>query len=185
MAADFSSTHFELFGLPQTFEVDRELLDSRFRELQRTMHPDRFASASDQERRISMQQATRINEGYGILKDSLMRGRYLLELGGYEFNDEHHTISAPGFLMEQMELREAIGEVRGSSDPLEKLGVIMGRIAADFDTLAAELKNQLAAGAATNHDVAADTLMKMQFFRKLDEETQELEASLEDELDHL
>ncbi|MDH3888079.1 MAG: Fe-S protein assembly co-chaperone HscB, partial [Gammaproteobacteria bacterium] len=47
MAADLSTTHFELFGLPQSFEVDTEQLDSRYRELQRTVHPDRFASASD------------------------------------------------------------------------------------------------------------------------------------------
>jgi molecular chaperone HscB len=183
MAADLSSTHFELFGLPQTFEVDRELLDSRFRELQRMAHPDRYANASDQERRISMQQATRINEGYQMLKDPLQRGRYLLELGGYDFSNEHQTTSAPEFLMEQMELRETIGEVRSSPDPLDRLGVIMDRIAADFDTLTARLSEQLAAGAVNDHEVAADTLMKMQFFRKLDEETQELEASLEDELD--
>jgi molecular chaperone HscB len=185
MAADLSSTHFELFGLPQTFEIDRELLDSRFRELQRAVHPDRFASASDQERRISMQQTTRINEGYETLKDPLRRGRYLLELGGYEFSDEHHTISDPDFLVEQMELREALGEVRGSSVPLEKLGMIMDRIATDFDVLATELKDYLAATTANNQGVAADTLMKMQFFRRLGEEAGELEAMLEDELDHL
>ena len=183
MAADLSSTHFELFGLPQTFEVDRDLLDSRYRELQRTVHPDRFVSASDQERRISMQQAIRINEGYQTLKDPLRCGRYLLELSGYEFNDEHHTTSDPVFLMEQMELREALGEVRGSSDPLEKLGSIMDRIAADFDALAVELKDYLAAGSANNHDMAADTLMKMQFYRRLDEEAGDMEAMLEDELD--
>ena len=185
MAVELSSTHFELFGLPQAFEVDRELLDSRFRELQMAVHPDRFASASDQERRISMQQATRINEGYETLKDPLRRGRYLLELGGYEFNDEHHTISAPEFLMEQMELREGLGGVRGSPDPLDKLGVIMDRIAADLDALVTELNDNLAAGSANNHAAAAATLMKMQFFRKLDEEALELEAGLEDELDNL
>jgi len=184
MAADLSSTHFELFGLPPSFEIDREQLDIRFRELQRTVHPDRFANASDQERRISMQQATRINEGYETLKDPLRRGRYLLELGGYEFNAEHQTTSDPEFLMEQMELREALGEVRGSPDPLEKLGAIMERIATDFDALADRLKDNLADGQTNNHDVAADTLMKMQFFRRLDEEAGELEALLEDESDH-
>ena len=83
MAADLSTTHFELFGLPLSFDVDMGQLDSRYRELQRTVHPDRFANASDQERRISMQQATQINEGYQVLKDSLRRGRYLLELCGH------------------------------------------------------------------------------------------------------
>jgi len=183
MAADLSSTHFELFGLPQSFEIDHELLDSRFRELQRAVHPDRFASASDQARRISMQQATRINEGYETLKDPLRRGRYLLELGGYEFNDEHHTTSDPEFLVEQMELREALGAVRDSAVPLETLEEIIGRIATDSDALVEKLKDNLAAGSAQNHDMAADTLMKMQFFRRLNEEAGDLEALLEDEPD--
>ena len=49
MATDLSTTHFELFGLPQSFDVDQEILDRNYRELQRNVHPDRFVNASDQE----------------------------------------------------------------------------------------------------------------------------------------
>ena len=122
MAAEFSTTHFELFGLPRSFDVDLELLDRNYRELQRKIHPDRFVNASDQERRISMQQATQINEGYRVLKDPLMRGRYLLELDGRDFDDERNTTSDTAFLMEQMELREALADVRGSEDAFQALG---------------------------------------------------------------
>ena len=180
MAVDLSSTHFELFGLPQSFVVDRAQLDSRYRELQRATHPDRFVNAGDQERRLSMQQATRVNEGYQVLKDPLLRGRYLLELSGFTFSDEHHTTSDAAFLMEQMEIREALGEVRGAADPFATLTGIMNRVATDFDDLTAELQQQLDAD-AIDRETVADTLMKMQFFRRLDEEAQELEAALEDE----
>ena len=185
MAADLSSTHFELFGLPQSFSVDREQLDSRYRELQRATHPDRYVNASDQERRISMQQAARVNEGYQILKDPLLRGRYLLELSGYSFSDQHHTTSDAAFLMEQMELREALGEVRSAADPFAALAGVMDRVTADFDALTRELQQQLEPDAAdpADPDAVADTLMKMQFFRRLHEEAQDLEAALEDELD--
>ena len=88
MAADHSTTHFERFGLPQSFDVDRELLDTRYRESQRAVHPDRFVNATDQERRLSMQRATDINEGYQTLKDPLKRGRYLLELDDRRFDEE-------------------------------------------------------------------------------------------------
>ena len=103
MAADHSTTHFQRFDLPQSFDVDAALLDERYRDSQRAVHPDRFVNASDQERRLSMQQATLLNEGYRILKDPLRRGRYLLELQGYRFDDEHHTTSDTAFLMEQRE----------------------------------------------------------------------------------
>jgi molecular chaperone HscB len=181
MVAEPVLSHFKLFGLPQSFAVERELLDARYRELQRSVHPDRFVNAGDRERRLSMQQATRINEGYRTLKDPLLRGRYLLELAGYTFDDEHHTISDGAFLMEQMELREALGEVRGTDDAFTALGGVMDRITTDLDALEVQLAKQLAAGDA-DMTSTADTLMKMQFFRKLQEEAVELEVVLEDEL---
>lgn len=182
MAADHSTTHFDLFGLPRSFDVDLGLLDEHYRECQRTVHPDRFVNASDQERRLSMQRATNINEGYQTLKDPLKRGRYLLELGGRTTNDEHHTIRDTAFLMEQMELREALGEVRGADDAFAALGVIMDRIANDIVQLLADLQQQFSQGDTASLEQAADSLSKMQFFRKLQAEAMELELELEDEL---
>ena len=182
MAADLSTTHFDRFGLPQAFDVDLELLDRNYRELQRSVHPDRFVNASDRERRLSMQQATLINEGYQTLKDPLKRGRYLLQLDGREFDDERNTTSDAEFLMEQMELREALADVRGSEDAFQALGQIMDRIAADIDRLVGELQKQFSKADADSLDGAADSLTKMQFFRRLQEEAGEIEADLEDEL---
>ena len=182
MAVKLSTTHFDRFGLPQAFEVDLELLDRNYRELQRSVHPDRFVNASDQQRRLSMQQATLINEGYQVLKDPLQRGRYLLQLDGREFDDERNTTSDTEFLMEQMELREALADVRGSEDAFQALGQIMDRIAADIDRLVGELQKQFSKADADSLDGAADSLTKMQFFRRLQEEAGEIEADLEDEL---
>jgi len=182
MAVKLSTTHFDRFGLLQAFDVDLELLDRNYRELQRSVHPDRFVNASDRERRLSMQQATLINEGYQVLKDPLQRGRYLLQLDGREFDDERNTTSDTAFLMEQMELREALADVRGSEDSFQALGQIMDRIAADIDRLVGELQKQFSKADADSLDGAADSLTKMQFFRRLQEEAGEIEADLEDEL---
>jgi len=182
MAADHSTTPFERFGLAQSFDLDPELLHERYRDSQRAVHPDRFAHATDQERRISMQQATLINEGYQTLKDPLQRGRYLLELAGRNLDNEPHTNSDVNFLMEQMELREALDEVRNAADAFAELGVIMDRIADDIARLASGLQQQFSAGDEASLDLAADSLTKMQFYRKLREEAMELELALEDEL---
>lgn len=182
MAADHSTTHFERFDLPQTFDVDVALLDERYRDCQRAVHPDRFVNATDQERRLSMQQATLLNEGYQVLKDPLRRGRYLLELLGYRFDDERHTTSDAVFLMEQMELREALADVREADNAFVVLGEIQDRIDADIEQLVTELQQQLLNAATTNLERAADCLTRMQFFRKLQDEAMELEVELEDEL---
>jgi molecular chaperone HscB len=182
MVAEPSPSHFELFGLPRSFAVDRKMLDTRFRELQRRMHPDRFVNATDTERRLSAQQAMRINEGYQILKDPLLRGRYLLELAGINHNDEHRTTRDARFLMEQMELREALSEVRNAGNVFAALEGILGRIDTELDNLVDEVAGLLERGDEDSLAAAGEALMKMQFYRRLQDEAVELEVELEDEL---
>jgi len=178
MSLDLKQNYFTLFGLPVSYAVDRATLDQRYRELQRLVHPDRFASAGDQERRIAMQQATQINEGYRVLKDALARGRYLLELRGHHFEDERNTHQDSAFLMEQIELREALADARDSQDPFAALSAIVERIGVRLGALDTEL------GAALTQDgisaPALTAIQRMQFFRKLAHEAEELEADLED-----
>ena len=72
---DFSKNYFELFGLPVGFEVDGTKLASRYRDLQRAVHPDRYTNATEQEKRLSMQVATRLNDALDTLKKPSIAGR--------------------------------------------------------------------------------------------------------------
>jgi len=180
MTPILTQNYFELFSLPQQYVLERTDLDVRYRKLQRTAHPDRYASASDQERRISMQQATHINEAYQVLKDPLRRGRYLLELRGQVIEDQQSTHQDPEFLMRQIELREALGEIRRQDDPLLALDRLAREIQAQYRALESELAQALDAGGETEQ--AVTLVLKMQYFMRLQSEVQELEADLEDEL---
>lgn len=60
--------YFTLFGLPVRYTVDGSLLASRFQDLQRQFHPDRFANQPERERLMALQQAATINEAYQALK---------------------------------------------------------------------------------------------------------------------
>jgi molecular chaperone HscB len=95
MTPDFTRNHFELLGLPAVFGIDPARLDQRYRELQGRVHPDRFAAASEAERRVAMQWATRANEAYRTLRDPLARARYLLSLKGYDTGEESNTAMPP------------------------------------------------------------------------------------------
>jgi molecular chaperone HscB len=108
--------HFELFQLPATFDVDQDRLDSAYREVQGRVHPDRFVNASDAEKRVAMQWATRANEAYQTLRNPMLRARYLCELHGVDLQTESNTAMPMDFLMQQMELREALGDARASKD---------------------------------------------------------------------
>ncbi len=108
--------HFALFQLSPTFAIDTAQLDAAYRELQSRVHPDKFAAATDTEKRIAMQWATRANEAYQTLKHPLKRASYLCELNGVDLGIESNTAMPPAFLMQQMEWREALDDARHAKD---------------------------------------------------------------------
>jgi molecular chaperone HscB len=169
--------HFELFGLEPAFELDLDNIAERYRDLQRAVHPDKFANASDQERRLSVQQAAQINEAYQTLKSPLARARYLLELQGITLDDSDTSMD-PMFLMEQMELRESLAEVRGKSDPFAALMSLRDTIEAKEKGLIASLTEAFASGEQAVLEGARETARKLQFMEKLLHELEELEEEL-------
>lgn len=106
--ADFQQDFFQLFNLPAVFKIDSAALERSFLGLQAQVHPDKFAHLSDAERRLSMQWATRVNEGYQTLRNPLNRARYLLLQHGVDTQEESNTAMPVDFLMQQMEWREAL-----------------------------------------------------------------------------
>ena len=178
---DFSKNHFDLFGLPIGFVVDAAALAERFRDLQRVVHPDRYASATEQEKRLSLQQATRVNEAFGILKDPLRRAGYLLELHGVEQNVRTATVTDTAFLMEQMELREELAEVRGAADPAGALDDFMQRVGRMISSQIGQLAVYFEEATPEALEQARDGVGKLQFLNKLYAEAEALEAELEDE----
>lgn len=113
--------HFELFQLPQQFALDMGQLDLAYREVQNQVHPDKFVQASEAEKRVAMQWATRANEAYQTLKKPLKRARYLCELKGIDLQTESNTSMPSDFLMQQMEWREAFEEARLSGNATNML----------------------------------------------------------------
>ncbi len=167
--------HFELFGLPVAFEIDLEDLSLRYRDLQRAVHPDRFANATDLEKRLSLQQTALINEAFQTIKSPLPRARYLLELNGINL-DDNSTAMDPGFLMEQMELREEVGDVRGKDDPFAELNKLRDRIEGKERDLVESLRQLFNSG--DDLENGKDLVRRMQFMQRLLSELDELEETL-------
>src|SRR3990172_820402 len=99
-SADLQQDFFSLFNPPRRFQIDTTVLEQAYRDLQAQVHPDKFAHCSEAERRLSMQWATRVNEGYQALRDPLQRARYLLTLHGVDTQEESNTSMPTDFLMQ-------------------------------------------------------------------------------------
>lgn len=124
---------FALFDLPLSFTIDAAALERSFLVKARAAHPDFHASDSESQDRAS-EEASKINEAYAILKTPIRRAEYLLERLGGPTSAEVRDMP-PDFLMEVMELREEIEEVRESGGVETERGRKME----------AKLKNDLAA----------------------------------------
>src|SRR5437879_11229821 len=140
---NLNQNHFELFGLPARFAVAAAALEARYRELQREVHPDRFAAAPESERRASMQLATRVNEAYQTLKSPLRRAVYILRLRGVDPQFETNTAMPSEFLMEQMSWRERI---EGGSENPETLVRLRGALSGESAKIYERLRRQLDEG---------------------------------------
>ncbi|OHC70438.1 MAG: Fe-S protein assembly co-chaperone HscB [Rhodocyclales bacterium RIFCSPLOWO2_02_FULL_63_24] len=113
---NFADDYFTLFGLPRVQSLDLAGLENCYRAVQAKVHPDKHAHATDADRRLAMQWATRVNEAFQTLKSPGRRARYLLQLLGHDPQIESNTAMPAEFLMGQMELREAVMEARAAAD---------------------------------------------------------------------
>ena len=170
MIRGLSQDHFSLLGLPARYAVDHALLESRYRELQSQVHPDRFAAGSDAERRVAMQWATRANEAYRTLRDPVGRARYLLSLKGFDTGEETNTSMPADFLMQQMEWRESVAEASAARD-----ANALARLGGDIALARAEMLQVLARAIDedANYDAGCSLVRKLRFLEKLEEEIDE------------
>jgi molecular chaperone HscB len=178
MQAAFDKNYFEIFGLPESFRLDLTDVTKRYRDLQQQLHPDRYASASDQDRRLSVQMAAQVNEAFQTLKDPVRRGRYLLALKGIDTGEESDTAMNPAFLMEQMELREALETVRDSDNALAELGALETEVIDAFDARIIRLQKCFDSDGNEDLKVARETVRELQFLQKIRAEIEQIEEEL-------
>ena len=173
LGADF----FTLLGLPQRFELDTVALDARFRELQREVHPDRFAAADDAARRASMMLATQINAAYQTLRSPLKRASYLLEQSGVDIGAESNTAMSSEFLMSQMMWREQVADARGHKN-LAELERLQSEIADDVRDAYSDLATAL--DKTHQQQDAVEGVRRLMFLEKLREEVEDAIFALDD-----
>ena len=164
MQYELSKNNFVLFGLLPRFYIDTAVLDLSYRDIQRHVHPDRYAHATDAERRASMQMSAHANEAYRTLKKPDSRARYLLQLRGVDALEESNTSMSTQFLMQQMDWREAIADATSARDEagLQKLEK---KLKKEVEILLNLLGIQL--DQVRDDSAAAESVRKLKFMEKL------------------
>ena len=174
-----TSNFFELFDLPISYDVDLSKIQQWYMQLQKQVHPDKFANASDREKSLSMQQTSWINEAKTTLVNPVLRATYLLKLKGLDINLENETTMDAVFLMQQLEMRERLENVKKEVDPLD----VLDSMAKDVKSTTQDLMKGFAQSYVEDQlDDAREWIRKLQFLQKAKKEIESLTADVEEEL---
>ena len=165
---------FATLGLPRRYEVDPHELETRYRELQRALHPDRHVSESPAQRRLALAKAVEVNEAYRALKDDLARGEALLALEHGPERKLERAAESPEFLMEMMERREALGDARSARDAA-KVRAMADEIVALQTRTRAGLVAAFAVGGDRGLDQAGRLLGRLKYYRRFLDEVMAIE----------
>lgn len=101
------NNYFDIFQLPQTFEIDKDLLYKNYLILQKNFHPDKIINRSNAEKIQAHEYSAKLNEIYRILNDDKTRAEYILSLNNVLINcDNSNLAPSQEVLMEILELSE-------------------------------------------------------------------------------
>lgn len=176
---DIQQNYFSFLGLPESYNIDLQALSARYRELQKTLHPDRFAHLSEREKRMSVQYTAYLNEAVTTLKSPLGRAQYLLHLNGIDTISDASVTFEPGFLFEQMELRDDLEDIKALAEPEEALNLFMDKVTGQLSEYQKSLSDCFSIRDADALKMATVIVRKMQFMVKLQKEVELVENELD------
>ena len=160
--------YFALFQLKPQFKIDRQALESAYLTVQQKVHPDMHAQASDSDKRVSMQLSALANSAYRTLMNPIQRGLYMCGRNGVDPQLETNTAMPAQFLMQQMEWRETLDDVRDQPSKLDELYKEVEQTRANL------LKEvELAIDGANDFELAAKQLRALLFIDKFSAELED------------
>ena len=160
--------YFALFQLKPQFKIDRQALESAYLTVQQKVHPDMHAQASDSDKRVSMQLSALANSAYRTLMNPIQRGLYMCGRNGVDPQLETNTAMPAQFLMQQMEWRETLDDVR---DQPSKLDDLYKEVEQTRANLLKEVETSI--DGANDFELAAKQLRTLLFIDKFSAELEE------------
>jgi len=112
--------------MPVTFHPDQVEVKSKFYELSRLYHPDRFAQTGGAELANALHMAAMNNDAYKTLRNPDATMAYILKLNNLLEDEEKYNLP-PAFLMEMMDINEAISDYEAmpqNEDAQNKLVIV-------------------------------------------------------------
>ncbi|MGA8143155.1 MAG: Fe-S protein assembly co-chaperone HscB [Candidatus Acidiferrales bacterium] len=150
--------YFAFFALPQKLTIDPATLEEQFHKLSWKLHPDNFMRASEEERNLSLERSSQLNDAYRTLREPIARIEYLLLRLGLRKEGATKQQAPPELLEEVFELNESLDELREARAEGGDVAALRERLVEaqnNFEEKLSEVDEELAA-VAREWDVALD-----------------------------
>ena len=134
------------------------MLQENYRSIQKEIHPDRFATSSENEKVQSMIKSTQTNDAFQTLKSPIKRAKYILSL---HESPEKITLP-PDFLMQQMEWEEHFEAIEKNNNELAQFKSTINKKYEEYSLLISKQIDH-----DQNWSDAAISIDKLYFIEKL------------------
>ena len=175
---DPKADYFRVLGVASSFALDEGMLEQRYKELTKLLHPDRYARSDPQARRASLERSVQLNEAWRCLKDPVRRAEYLLLLNGIDVGEmagtgrqpaDHQTLPVPPvLLMEVLELREALAAAHAARD-VHETEALMAQVRGRLEQVMKDVAKAFSAAKPEYQTIAARLVTVRYYRRFLDE----------------
>jgi len=174
-----SENYFDLLGMTESFDIDLQQLKSNNLRLQKTLHPDGNLHQTTAQQMTAANKLAEVNQAFRTLNSGYDRGEYMLRLLGVNKADEAQTIKNPELLMEQMELREELSEIRQLDDPEQSLELFSDGVKQLINQQHSQV-SKLFDASQVELTIISEALVKLRFQEKLQQEIIRFEEQLDD-----
>ena len=170
-----NKNYFQIFSIPESFQLDLEKLSEQYRTLQAQVHPDRFASASETEKLKAIQSTSLLNAAYETLGSPQKRAAYLLQLQQIDVTTVDQADLSADLLLEQIQLREQLEDIPRDESALAELETMRNAIESRINNSQEIFANSYN---DRNFNQAKRHYYEMQYFGKLIVEIEAIEEDL-------
>ena len=136
--------------MARKLNLQPETLEQQFHALSWKLHPDRFAQATENEKHLSLDLTSQLNDAYRTLRNPVARVEYLLSLYGMRKEGQKKQQAPPELLEEVFELNESLDELRdtrasgGDASQMQGLRAKLESAERKFESSLADVDRELA-----------------------------------------
>ncbi len=171
------TNYFHFFNLPVSPTLDAAALKRTFYANSKRYHPDFHTLADDAAKEEALEKSTINNQGYKVLADEDRRLKHLLDLKGV-LGEEGSNKMPQAFLMEMMEINEALMELQFDDDPAAKakIDAMIAELETGFHADVVKLLNQYDDATVSEADLEKlkDYYLKKRYLRRLKQQSPEV-----------